>query len=154
MIEPRDVRVGNWVLKITGTDKNNQSFFAYQPIAVDEYYYTFAKLCFPIKLSPDLLGNCGFKHAFGDWYINLESEGVDNGLPFLRYKHKVGSWYLWDKKIPAQPLYLHQLQNLYYALSNQELRIQLGFFENTDVIGPINFFIKPLVKDSPLNRLL
>ncbi|MBD0285102.1 MAG: hypothetical protein M3342_23380 [Bacteroidota bacterium] len=154
MLDPKDVRVGNWVIKIIGTDNNNQSFFAYKPIAIDEYYYTFAKVCFPIKLSSDILGKCGFKHEFGDWYINLESEGIDDGLPFLRYKHKVGCWYLWDKQLPVQPKYLHQLQNLYYALSNQELTIRLGFFENINIIGPINFFIKPLIKSSPINKLL
>lgn len=148
MLDPRDVRVGNWVIKVIGTDKNDQSFFAYNPIAIDEYYYTFAKVCFPIKLTSGILEKCGFKHEFGDWYINLQDEGVDGGLPFLRYELKVGCWFLWDKKIPAQPRYLHQLQNLYYALSNKELTVQLGFFENIDIIGPINFFIKPLIRGS------
>ena len=30
MIDPREVRVGNWVMKITGTDRNTQSFFEYR----------------------------------------------------------------------------------------------------------------------------
>lgn len=154
MLDPKDVRVGNWVLKLTGKDLNSKSFFEYKAIALDEYYFTFAKMCFPIKLSPAVLGNCGFKHEFGDWYKNLEVEDLEGGLPFLRFKQETGCWYLKDMKIPAQPLYLHQLQNLYYALSGQELNIQLGNFENIDIIGPIGFFVKPFKKRSVTRELL
>jgi hypothetical protein len=56
MIDPKEIRVGNWVIKITGTDINTQSFFEYKTIAPDEYYYTFAKSCFPIKITPSILG--------------------------------------------------------------------------------------------------
>ena len=34
MLDPKDVRIGNWVIKITGTDRNTKSFFEYQPIAL------------------------------------------------------------------------------------------------------------------------
>jgi hypothetical protein len=51
MLSPTDVRVGNWVLKIMGVDKKKDSFFEYQAIALDEYYYTFSSVCFPIPLS-------------------------------------------------------------------------------------------------------
>lgn len=154
MLDPKEVRAGNWVLKITGTDINTQSFFEYKAIAPDEYYYTFAKACFPIKISPAILGKCGFKHEFGDWYINIASEGVEEGLPFLRFKHTDKCWYLKDVKICSQPQYLHQLQNLFYALSNIELNIQLGNYENISMIGPIDFFVKPLKKNSLTRELL
>ena len=141
MLSPTDVRAGNWVLKITGTDKKNESFFEYQAIAVDEYYYTFSSVCFPIPLSTGLLGYCGFKHEFGDWYKNIEEEGIEEGLPLLRYKISTKAWYIKDFKIPAQPRYVHQLQNLYYALTRQELDIQLGQYKNLPLFGPIKFFI-------------
>jgi hypothetical protein len=136
MIDPKEVRVGNWVIKLTGTDINTQSFFEYRAIALDEYYYTFAKVCFPIKITPSILGKSGFKHEFGDWYINKPAEGIDEGLPFLRYNHTDSCWYL--EKI--------KLQNLFYALTNEELDIQLGRFENMALMGPIDFFVKPIAK--------
>jgi hypothetical protein len=154
MLDPRDVRVGNWVIKITGTDRNTKSFFEYKPIALDEYYYTFAKVCFPIKLSPAILDNCGFKQQFGVWYINPGFKDDKDLLPFLRYEHENKCWYLGDMKIPAQPIYLHQLQNLFYALSKQELNIQLGHFENIAVAEPVDFFIKPLHKSSVIRGVL
>lgn len=148
MLDPRDVRAGNWVIRITGTDKNTKSFFEYKPIALDEYYYTFAKVCFPIKLTPTILEQCGFKRQLDHWYINLESEKENNDLPFLKYEYKNKCWYFRDARIPAGPLYLHQLQNLFYALSHKELSIELDKFENTLMAGPIEFFIKPLSRAS------
>lgn len=154
MIDSREIRAGNWVLKITGTDTNGQSFFQYKAIAPDEYYYTFAKVCFPIKITPSILGMCGFRHDFGDWYINIAAENIEDGLPFLRYKLSDKCWYLQNTKLWAQPVYLHQLQNLYHALLQKELRICLGNFENSRMVGPINFFLKPLKKILLIEELL
>ena len=134
MLDPKELRVGNWVLKVSGVDRNSKSFFEYKPIAVDEYLFSFSKVCFPIPITGDVLGKSGFKHDFGDWYRNIEAEGIDEGLPFLRYKHKEKCWYLKDVQIPVQPLYLHQLQNLVYALSKQELTVQLDHFENLPIV--------------------
>ena len=154
MIDPKEVRVGNWVIRITGTDINSRSLFEYKAIAPDECYYTFAKSCFPIKITSSILGKSGFKHEFGDWYLNRPAEGIEEGLPFVRYKHVDSSWYLQKMKLWSQPIYLHQLQNLFYALSNEELNIQLGPFENTAMMGPINFFVSPLEKKAKIRELL
>jgi len=154
MINPKEIRVGNWVIKITGKDINTQSFFEYKTIAPDEYYYTFAKNCFPIKITPSILGKSGFKHEFGDWYINRPAEGIDDGLSFLRYQNADNCWYLEKMKLWSQPVYVHQLQNLFYALSNEELNIQLGRFENIAMMGPINFFVRPLEKKAKIRELM
>lgn len=154
MINPKEIRAGNWVIKITGTDINLQSFFEYKAIAPDDCYYTFAKTCFPIKITPFVLGKIGFKHEFGDWYINRPAEGIDEGLPFLRYNHTDSCWYLEKIKLHSQILYLHQLQNLFYALSHQELNVQLGRFENIPMMGPIDFFVKPIEKNYLVRQLM
>jgi hypothetical protein len=147
MLDPKEVRVGNWVVKITGKDINTQSFFEYRAIAPDEYYYTFAKSCFPIKITPLILGRSGFKHEFGDWYINRSAEGIEEGFPFLRYHHADSCWYLEKMKLWSQPVYVHELQNLFYALSKEELNIQPGKFANIAMMGPIDFFVKPIEKN-------
>src|SRR5678809_672515 len=154
MIDTREIRTGNWVIKITGTDINTQSFFQYKAIALDEYYHTFAKVCFPIKITPSILGKSGFKHEFGDWYINRPAEGIDEGLPFLRYHNADNCWYLEKMKLWSQPVYVHQLQNLFYALSHEELNIQPGCFENMPMMGPINFFVRPLAKKAKIMELM
>jgi hypothetical protein len=151
MLSPTDVRVGNWVLKIMGVDKKKDSFFEYQAIALDEYYYTFSSVCFPIPLSAGVLGYCGFKHEFGDWYKPIGTEGINDGLSPLKYKNQTRAWYLNDHRIPAQPIYVHQLQNLYYVLTGQELDIDLGLYKNLPLFGPIEFFApkepKELIRD-------
>lgn len=144
MIDPKELRVGNWVIRIKGTENNTQTFFEYKIIAPDDYYYPFAKNCFPINITPSILGKSGFKHEFGDWYLNKPTEGIDDGLPFLRYHRNDGCWYLDKMKLWSQPVYLHQLQNLFYALSKQELNIQLGHFENTARWGQLISFVEPL----------
>src|SRR5687767_6781452 len=149
MLDPKDVRIGNWVIKITGTDRNTKSFFEYQPIALGENALSFASVCFPIKLTPIMLGSCGFLHEFGEWYKNLEVEGLEYGLPLLRYKIKRGSWYLKGNLLDVQPEYVHQLQNLYYALTLKELNTDLGFFQNIDIFGPIQYHLKPAYKNNP-----
>jgi len=154
MIDPREVRVGNWVLKITGTDTNTQYYFEYKSIAPDDYYYTFAKVCYPIKVTPTILGESGFKHDFGDWYINRPAEGIDDGLPFLRYHQSDSSWYLQKMKLWSQPIYVHQLQNLFHALSNEELDIHLGNFPNAPMMGPIEFFVMPVEKNYRIRELM
>lgn len=154
MIDPHEVRPGNWLIKVTGIDINTKPFYEYKAVLVDEYFYSFVKFCFPILLTPAVLGNCGFKHEFGDWYMNTDADDIEEGLPFLRYRHDDKCWYFRNSKIPAQPVYIHQLQNLVYALTNQELTIKLGFFENLPMVGPINFFVKPLQKNTANRQLL
>lgn len=141
------MRAGNWVLKIVGTDKNRASFLEYKSIALDEYYYTSATACFPIALSPAILEYCGFEQVCGDWQKALEGEGTEMDVPLLRYGNENKTWYFGDFKIPSQPLYVHQLQNLYYALTGQELAMNLGFYRNLPLFGPIDFFTPTQNKD-------
>lgn len=140
MLSPTDVRAGNWVIKIVGSDKNGDSFLEYRSIALDECYSTSAAACFSIALSPGILAFCGFKQESGGWQISLEEEGIEKEVPLLRYEDENKTWYIGGFKIPAQPLYVHQVQNLYYALTGQELKVNLGFFTNRPLFGPITFF--------------
>ena len=154
MLDPKEIRAGNWVLKITGKDVHAHSYFEYEALMPDESGYTIARACLPIPLTPDILGKSGFRHAFGDWFINREAEGIEEGLPMLRYQHKDKCWYLEGRRLESPPAYLHQLQNLYHSLTNKELHIQLGYFENISMISPINFFVKPLRKISMFREIL
>jgi hypothetical protein len=37
MLDPREIRAGNWVVKITGTDTNTKPFFKYKAVAAVHY---------------------------------------------------------------------------------------------------------------------
>ena len=125
MIDTKEIRPGNWVMTSDDANSELQSRVAYKLVKEDEYSFTFAKQYFPIPLSSHILAYSSFKHSFGNWFKNLEAEGIEGGLPFLRYNLKGGQWYLFEKRLPFQPAFLHQLQNLYYALTNKELPITL-----------------------------
>jgi len=154
MLDPKEVRAGNWVLRITGTDTKTSSFFEYKAIAHDEYYFTFAKSCFAIQLTSAILKNCGFKNESGNWQMDTGPEELQDGFPFLWFNSIDKSWYLGSTRLCAQPQFVHQLQNLYYALSNKELDIRLGQYENISIIGPVNFFVKAPRKNSPVKDIL
>jgi hypothetical protein len=152
MVDPKDIRPGNMVLRVTGKDVNGKSFFEYTPVAIDEYYFTWAKYCFPIKLTPDLLSKCGFVFNKNVWYINPPNFTSKDNTPFLSWNPGDG-WFLKEFRLLYQPVYLHKLQNLYYNLTGNELAIDPMLFQNIDIIGPINFAGK-LISKAPARPLL
>ena len=125
MIDTKEIRAGNWVMKGGRSGTTHETECVYKLVEEDEYSFTFANQYFPIPLSADMLGRSSFRLAFGNWYKNLDAEGIDKGLPFLRYHQKTKQWYLFERLLPFQPVFLHQLQNLYYALTNKELQVKL-----------------------------
>lgn len=110
MIQANELRIGNWV----------KSGIEYQIKASDFINTDFEKIC-PILLSELVLEKCGFeKESFeGSWsngnfligYITTDEHlQMEYMLPF------VSGWQTIDLR------YLHELQNLYFALTGQELQ--------------------------------
>lgn len=125
MIDTKEIRAGNWVMTGGVANSDSEPLPVYKLVKEDEYSFTFAKQYSPIPLSADILAESSFQHSFGNWLKNLDAEGIEEGLPFLRYNQKAQQWYLFERRLPFQPVFLHQLQNLFYALTNQELPIAL-----------------------------
>jgi hypothetical protein len=67
----------------------------------------------------------------------MPAEGIDDGMPFLRYKHKEEAWYLRGMRLPLQPRYLHQLQNIVYALLGEDLPVSLGALKTAIALVPL-----------------
>ena len=112
MINTKEIRTGNWVMKGAGSGATPDAGYVYKLIAEDEYSFTFASQYFPIPLSADLLGRSSFRHAFGNWYKNLASDGIEEGLPFLRYhqKTKQGSRCFRWRNFRFRPITFHVKQ--------------------------------------------
>jgi hypothetical protein len=145
MIDTKEIRAGNWVMTGNSVKTVSETQPVYKLVKEDEYRFTFASHYFPIPLSADILGKSSFRYAFGNWFKNLDAEGIENGLPFLRYNQKAKQWYLFERRLPFQPVFLHQLQNLYYALTNKELPITLqqmpaNHAEHTPIQSQAQFF--------------
>lgn len=78
--------------------------------------------CDPIPLSPDILEKAGFAHQSNNEYVK------DNFVFRIQQNDLIlhGFEYDYNGVILKRPEYLHQLQNLYFALTGEELQINLN----------------------------
>lgn len=113
MVKANELRIGNWIFDRTFSDFGSPSL---KPIQVDANLIKTidlegGKYHRNIPLTPEILEQCGFEKC------------SCNG-----YKHELIHLGMNDKKIlyyKSAPLkYLHQLQNLAYALRGEELVYQ------------------------------
>lgn len=106
MIKSTELRIGNWYncdgdhFQIKASD--------IQCLLDDSYQ--------PIPLTPDILLKCGFKNNG----FTFRLQGLS--IKFPGTLHKKGRTYFsgWCI-IEKSPEYLHQLQNLYYSLTGEEV---------------------------------
>lgn len=131
MIKTTDLRIGNLVLfnplktikRICVVKELKERFVLVIDQGLDlSLSYTEAQ---PIPLTPEILEACGFvkKHNTGYWQFYALNNGWHIG-EWVINKHvagweKKGAFYYGDSYMHVK--YLHQLQNLYFALVEQEL---------------------------------
>jgi hypothetical protein len=88
----------------------------------------------PIELTGDILINIGFKKGYNEIYFktikddfyeyNVSYQNVsDNKYSFVAYGYKNGE--LKRQMILDNIQYLHELQNVFFSFTNQELEIKL-----------------------------
>lgn len=135
MIKANEIRVGNWLndpRPLTEFNKkytNNPDNGYFKAKARD---IQFAEIFEPIPLTEEILLKCGFRKRyirFGYWYF------IDILKTETYLRPYIGDRYIFGLNIDqncdceffdARPIsYLHQLQNLYFALTGQELEINL-----------------------------
>jgi hypothetical protein len=77
----------------------------------------------PIPLTEELLLKFGFKINMDnfDWNAGIGTNCIDDFELSLRYTDNVG-WFYKSKCTPIK--YVHQLQNLYFAITNKELTLK------------------------------
>lgn len=126
MIQAKDLRAGNLVFENTFNMGNGN--YEGVPIVVNGNIIKTIELSptlhaySPIPLSPDILERCGFvtvnKDKFSDKFAYAFKE---NEHHFKFYPPNTLYWHGY----PLNVEYLHQLQNLYFALTGEELTITL-----------------------------
>lgn len=136
--------------KVTGFNPFEHSIRCDEPegchILVDCYHTNGARRtgcetdspeCNPIPLTPEWLERCGFveeKKGFNICYKRVDSEGYS--LDFLLlWRHEQSAYYELGREHDGylelytqnkhKILHLHHLQNLYYALTGEELNVKL-----------------------------
>ena len=137
MITPQELRIGNWVNYSGRYNKRGEVYEGLKgPFAVTgmrehiylknllsglPFSFSFGEIE-PIPLTPEILEKCGFnKKTYGGaglFYVN----GLVHISEYLNYLNcdPYGSV---ENSVSVQ--YLHQLQNLFYVLTGQELEIKL-----------------------------
>jgi hypothetical protein len=121
MIQAKELRIGNWLLfeedgpwnayQVTRLVRNNTVTGG--PITI---YHISDENIRPIAIAPEILVKCGFK-------LNDDNSYQLSQLGFTLWAkgNIVRVYDEWDSEIGVHIESLHQLQNLYYALTGEEL---------------------------------
>ena|ERR1700760_266149 len=148
MVNPKELRISNYlydedgaIIKINGFAPHSHStrcdeeegcvilFDIYgQDGNIRQGYENESSNCNPIELTPEWLGRCGFMQENNAWHINKPLSYTeayfslfDNNLCKGNLDLQLnGSYYMLLPRIK----YVHQLQNIYYFLSGEELTIK------------------------------
>jgi hypothetical protein len=125
-----ELRLGNWIKTPNGKPmcvKNILENSVNQKIDGDGVIGSYQLGNFePIPLSPDILEKCGWgksdEHEMGMNTLTKKNDGLYFDYHFKRFRMDFGE----DDRIMMPHIkYLHQLQNLYFALTGEELTINL-----------------------------
>lgn len=107
MIQANELRIGNLVM---------YNGYYRQIVSLNLGTEVNAK---PIELTEEILLKCGFiKDEFDQW-------GNDSRLGFFQAEDFEGYLMIWGDSVIRHCEHLHQLQNLYFALTGKELKIKL-----------------------------
>lgn len=134
MIEPKDLRLGNWI-EVAGTYRKVAGLATHN-VFIEESRRAIAAIPYEdamhIQLTPEILKLAGFESTENghQWVIplpygngsdlGLEDDTAEFILPLTPLILR-GTAYSYLKPIR----YVHQLQNLYYTLTHDELKINL-----------------------------
>lgn len=126
MINPNELRIGDFVI-----DRYNDC------ICIDEYWMeVFMAIrdyesLQPIPLTPEILEKCGFdkqEHGSGNFKAVSQCKQIESSYERTSIDHWNGKTFLTDidgGTVGEELKSLHQLQNLYFALTGEELKVNL-----------------------------
>jgi len=133
MIEARDLRIGNWVIKVTGEDLDGNLMG--DTVQLIEVVNSSPSFKASIDLTPEWLERFGFEKKIKEQNI----DGVEYILRLDDSEGRDGSWFssvgtLVEGEVVVLCLcrgnyfcnnveHVHQLQNLYFALTGKELQL-------------------------------
>jgi hypothetical protein len=116
-MEARELRLGNYIQDELGSVEQVESLNSYGGEEINED--TVTGLYEPIFLNAEWLLKFGFQPSGTSWLIDLENIVFD--VQSIEEKY-----YLNSEGLPFSTgfKYVHQLQNIYFALSGEELTIK------------------------------
>jgi len=124
MIQPNELRIGNYINDeqtthiVVGVDNYYIKSYWLKDTNKETLYETPINQIKPIPLTEELLFKCGFapnngKMILGEFKIEIFMDGSGHVFDWNGFV------------ITVKFKYLHQLQNIFFALTNKELKINL-----------------------------
>lgn len=130
MIDPKELRIGNLVQDAISLEKSLPVYKLESGVVTcgsDLFSYPYlTEQIKPIPLTPEILQKCGFACMFMQEVWSVEAEfGILSIALTNPDKHPDGNLVVFEGVRLFSIKYLHQLQNLYFALTGQELNVEL-----------------------------
>lgn len=124
MIKQNELRLGNYVKTIHDTlDIIKVTEIKESVIYSDKTKGISYGSLLPIPLTREILLKCGFEQSEWDNYSTFRNLFCQEGSIVISLKNKYIE--IGDLTLDFKIKHLHQLQNLYFALTNEELKINL-----------------------------
>jgi len=123
MIQANELRIGNWVKWPNETEPNEAQWCHEHWIGMYKQNYGYPE---PIQLTEGWLVKFGFDCKENKSYANGAKSPVHFNIwtkGKLTYNTLQGLWWYYGI-LDLGPKYVHQLQNLYFALTGEELTIK------------------------------
>lgn len=117
-----EIRTGNIVGRWINT--NDGKYSDYKVSMIEEFY--------PIPLTEEILLKCGFGRRGGTFYLIIQTGAATHSI-YIEYVFSGDTGYgdMWigketgqTKKIFLNTKYLHELQNLFFAITKKELEYE------------------------------
>lgn len=129
MIQANELRIGNWVQMQDVPNGSEMPGSMFQWDSAHWWDVETSRLRVsmlnPIPLTPEILEKCGFHKHNNAWVLDDFSETDYNKDFFTIWNIHDGNYHLNTTNFPVELHSLHQLQNLYFALTGTELNIEL-----------------------------
>jgi hypothetical protein len=132
MIHAKDLRIGNWVqddhfrfgVVKSISDHSIRIKMEHSTLKRDSNHDFNGLDIEPITLTPEIITKCDFAKCYeSTWLITFEK--LNNGLFEIQFLKKYKAVALFKGEKLRDIEYLHQLQNLFFAIYSEELGIQL-----------------------------
>ena len=121
-MKANELSLGNWIMLDNDDVWNKKYNKTFTKLTIDDFVEITSKsnLFSPIPLTPEILEKAGFRQAITNDRIWLLRIGDTNLM-----LHIDGHAWSYSGPILIKIKYVHQLQNLYFALTGEELKIEL-----------------------------
>ncbi len=116
MIKANELRIGNYVVSNSLVVEIKKSQFGNEIGLCDGFIYA-ENLVKPILLTNKWIINLGFK------YVGIGEFELKDILIDCEYTDKGEFYFILNGQVINSVYYVHQLQNLYFAVKNKELEI-------------------------------